>query len=141
MGGRENGWRGGRFNTGAFSHSGQIIAVHFSVQLIVFQNVEYQSAPRFASGDTEARENKGKKHAVIDFMLHLYFKGMRMSVQLHCASLHGLVSCVSFQPHMTHAIGTLYNVVVFIRVNGWGLLQRTMVNLFAFSPSPTEAFY
>ena len=97
--------------------------------------------PRFASGDTEARENKGKKHAVIDFMLHLYFKGMRMSIQLHCASLHGLVSCVSFQPRMTHAIGTLYNVVVFIRVSGWGLLQRTMVNLFAFSPSPTEAFY
>ena len=80
-------------------------------------------------------------YAVIDIMLHLYVKGMRVSVSLHCASLHGLVSCVSFQSHMTHAIGTLCNVVVFIRVNSWGLLQRTMVNLFAFSPSPAEAFY
>ena len=97
--------------------------------------------PRFASGVTESREKKGKKHAVIDFMLHLYFKGMRMSVQLHCASLQGLVSCMSFQPHITHAIGTLCKVVVFIRVHDWGLLQRTMVNLFAFSPNPTEAFY
>ena len=43
--------------------------------------------------------------------------------------------------NITHAIGTLCKVVVFIRVHDWGLLQRTMVNLFAFSPNPTEAFY
>ena len=61
-------------------HRIRSVRSNFLLSSLYTKMLSIMLSPRFASGDTEAREIKGKKHAVIDFMLHSYLKSMRMSV-------------------------------------------------------------
>ena len=78
----------------------QISPIQFSAQFAVYQKFEYHAAPSVCQRFTQAREIKGKQHAVIDLMLHPYLKSMWMGVELHCA--FSPQSCVRCELSVTH---------------------------------------